>query len=160
MRIVTLLLLLLLPTLLPAQLVTATTEMPFNPKFVQPMHEIMTAFNLAPEQNWVAGAPCSDDGTGGSFKGVICDSQGNPTAMVPTLGNSLADMKALPAAFAKLTTLTRLVLIMGLINARLDDFARQRGMFPTNQVDLVGNYRSVIGYNCRLINSETGKTPP
>ncbi|CAI5977882.1 unnamed protein product [Closterium sp. NIES-64] len=129
--------------------------MPFNSKFVQPMYEIMTAFNLDPEQNWSEGAPCSDDGTGSGFKGVICDSNGNPRAMIPTLGNSLVGLRSLPTAFARLTTLTRLVLIMGLINTRLDDFARPLSCLPNlRHLVLDGNsfYGPVPPY---LINSPT-----
>ncbi|CAI5495159.1 unnamed protein product, partial [Closterium sp. Naga37s-1] len=113
----------------------------------------MTAFNLDPEQNWSEGAPCSDDGTGSGFKGVICDSNGNPRAMIPTLGNSLVGLRSLPTAFARLTTLTRLVLIMGLINTRLDDFARPLSCLPNlRHLVLDGNsfYGPVPPY---LINS-------
>ncbi|CAI6010291.1 unnamed protein product [Closterium sp. NIES-65] len=119
------------------------------------MYEIMTAFNLDPEQNWSEGAPCSDDGTGSGFKGVICDSNGNPRAMIPTLGNSLVGLRSLPTAFARLTTLTRLVLIMGLINTRLDDFARPLSCLPNlRHLVLDGNsfYGPVPPY---LINSPT-----
>ncbi|CAI5500741.1 unnamed protein product [Closterium sp. Naga37s-1] len=115
----------------------------------------MRAFNLDPEQNWSEGAPCSDDGTGSGFKGVICDSNGNPRAMIPTLGNSLVGLRSLPTAFARLTTLTRLVLIMGLINTRLDDFARPLSCLPNlRHLVLDGNsfYGPVPPY---LINSPT-----
>ncbi|CAI5517198.1 unnamed protein product [Closterium sp. Naga37s-1] len=115
----------------------------------------MRAFNLDPEQNWSEGAPCSDDGTGSGFKGVICDPNGNPRAMIPTLGNSLVGLRSLPTAFARLTTLTRLVLVMGLINTRLDDFARPLSCLPNlRHLVLDGNsfYGPVPPY---LINSPT-----
>ncbi|CAI5471566.1 unnamed protein product [Closterium sp. Yama58-4] len=153
--LITLLLVLLLLPSNKDRAAFATTEMPFNSKFVQPMYEIMTAFNLDPEQNWSEGAPCSDDGTGSGFKGVICDSNGNPRAMIPTLGNSLVGLRSLPTAFARLTTLTRLVLIMGLINTRLDDFARPLSCLPNlRHLVLDGNsfYGPVPPY---LINSPT-----
>ncbi|GJP32021.1 hypothetical protein CLOM_g16566 [Closterium sp. NIES-68] len=153
--LITLLLLLLFLPSTTHRLALATTEMPLNSKYVQPMYEIMTAFNLGAEQNWAVGAPCSDDGTGSGFKGVICDANGNPRAMIPTLGNSLVGLKSLPTAFARLNTLTRLVLIMGLINTRLDDFARPLKCLPNlKQLVLDGNsfYGPIPSY---LINSPT-----